>query len=945
MATDSCPSREQLMMWVSGGLMESAADKITVHLDECPDCEALTDHLQSEVTLVDASGQRQDPFSREQGCRDLVNRLLVSFADGPSSGGPAVSLGVSAEIRDYELLEYLGGGGMGQVYRARHIPLNRFVAVKLLPEDSSADSQLIERFSREIRAVGSLQHPNIVQAFDAGESGGRWFLAMELLDGTDLSVLQRNHAVLSVADACEIIRRAALGLQYAHEKGFVHRDIKPANLMLTRDADGHVDVKVTDLGLALAMADDGRRQLTDDGQLMGTLEFMAPEQAEKAQVDHKADIYSLGATLYRLLTGYAPFEGDSWRTPAQRLLALTTSTPPAATERRSDIPPDLAQLLNSMLRRDPADRPIDMKTVAGQLQPFCKNHQLASVWQRGSDLRSRSSHKADQKRETIAAAVASFPEAVAIDNQTKNSHSKTTSVTRRVALWTVIGLLLFAGIWLRTEGGYIRIQHDPSVDIAVQVVRDGQPIDSVELTSTHDTVWYRSGQYEIRIPSEMSDRLEVVNGTFHLTRGQKHVVTIQKVSEPDLKSAGNTLPVNATNSSESVVAISLPAEHQQRREWSAPEWLGGDINSEWKDDEPTLTEDGLTMIFSSYCQPRVGGQGDRDLWVTHRSDLSAPWGPVRNLSSNINSSMKESHPSISGDGRTLVFASNRRRGFGGTDLWVSFRKSVDDDWSEPQNLGGGVNSEFEDSEPELAADQLTLFFASNRPGGFGGDDLFFCRRPTKESAWEPPQLLPAPVNSELADHGPALSPDQCLLIFSSDRPGGYGQKDLWIVRRATTDDPWSPPLNLGPEINSQYRECHPAVSAGGRILVFASDRPVEDELAGSSDTDLFVSHRLQNPSEPQRRSTVTSLVPRAASEDPPSINQWPFTPEQAAATQQRWAEYLQIPQQFSSDIGITFRLIPPGEFLMGATEAEAADAMTSLTESRPHKINETLEEQ
>ncbi|MCA9050777.1 MAG: PD40 domain-containing protein, partial [Planctomycetaceae bacterium] len=652
-------------------------------------------------------------------------------------------------------------------------------------------------------------------------------------------------------------------------------------------------------------------------------------------------------TLYRLLTGYAPFEGEAWRTPAQRLQALTTTSPPEILSRRSDLPQELAELIDMMLSRDPSERPADMQAVTDHLQPFCEGHQLTDVWNRGRELTAALS--ADSSAVTVTPAAllnaAGIPDVTAVDRSPPvvrhEATSDSRSTRRRVVLSLIAFVLLFGGIRLKTDGGYIRIEHDASIDVVVRVLQNGQKVDDIVLEAGTNTFWYRSGQYEIRVPTEKSDQLEIVDGTFQLTRGQRRVVTIQRITEPPI-SAANAAPA-ATPAAGTEPPVNVGTT--DRINWTVPEWLGPDINTEWKDDEPTLTADGLTMIFSSYCQPRKNGRGDRDLWITQRSDLSAPWGPVRNLSPNINSPMKETHPSISGDGRTLVFASNRRSGFGGTDLWVSFRESVDDDWSEPQNLGGVVNSEFEDSAPELAANQLTLFFASNRPGGFGDDDLFFCRRPTKESAWELPQLLPRPINSELSDGEPALSADQCVLIFTSDRPGGYGDKDLWLTTRSDATAPWSPPANLGSQINSASREGHAAISADGSFLIFASGRRAVSGPTNPSDADLFVSRRL-NPSQSRGQSmSATPLVPRPAADKPPPPDPWPFSPEAAARQQQQWADYLQVPLQFTNDVGIPFRLIPAGQFLMGATESEQTAALNSLTESRPHQINERLDEQ
>jgi serine/threonine protein kinase len=197
-------------------------------------------------------------------------------------------------VREYKLLAELGKGGMGTVYRALHTKLDREVALKILPAERTKDPEAVDRFQREMKAVGKLEHPHIVRATDAGEQDGTHFLVMEYVEGLDLSELVQVIGPLPVADACEVIRQAAVGLQAAHEHGMVHRDIKPSNLMLA--ANGRV--KILDLGLALldpqrGDVDDegGGRDLTSDGQIMGTFDYMAPEQAGDSHgVDIRADI-------------------------------------------------------------------------------------------------------------------------------------------------------------------------------------------------------------------------------------------------------------------------------------------------------------------------------------------------------------------------------------------------------------------------------------------------------------------------------------------------------------------------------------------------------------------------------------------------------------------------------------------------------------------------------
>jgi len=196
---------------------------------------------------------------------------------------------------------------MGAVYLARHTKLDKQVAVKLLPTLPAKMPEFVARFEREMRAAGRLEHPSIVRTTDAGEQDGVHYLVMDAIDGLNLSRIAQAAGTISVADACEVARQAALGLAHAHEHGIVHRDIKPSNLIL----DGEGQVRILDFGLAqIGLRENGSAEITTVGQLMGTLDYMAPEQAERGgAVDYRADLYSLGATLFRLLSGRPPLAG------------------------------------------------------------------------------------------------------------------------------------------------------------------------------------------------------------------------------------------------------------------------------------------------------------------------------------------------------------------------------------------------------------------------------------------------------------------------------------------------------------------------------------------------------------------------------------------------------------------------------------------------------------
>ncbi len=209
---------------------------------------------------------------------------------------------------------------MGTVYKARHRKLNKLAAIKILPAAMAQDPERVARFKREMKAIGQLDHTHIVRALDAGEAEGRHYLALEYVEGLDLSKVSDRAGRLSVADSCEIVRQVAVGLRAADEQGLIHRDIKPSNLMLTPK--GHV--KILDLGLAVFETDRPQRgETTAYGQIVGTPDYIAPEQINDAHsVDARADIYSLGCTLYKLLTGQAPFSGPRTRATRKSWLLI-----------------------------------------------------------------------------------------------------------------------------------------------------------------------------------------------------------------------------------------------------------------------------------------------------------------------------------------------------------------------------------------------------------------------------------------------------------------------------------------------------------------------------------------------------------------------------------------------------------------------------------------------
>lgn len=263
----------------------------------------------------------------------------------------------------YTLLDHLGTGGMSNVYLSEHPVMRRRVAIKVLPSNRVNDSSYLERFHREARAVALLDHPNIVRAFDVDHEGDNHYLVMEYVEGRDLRVLVERNGPLPPRDAADYIRQAAEGLGHAHQAGLVHRDMKPANLLV--DAKGVV--KVLDLGLARFSDDEADASLTNenDEKMLGTVDYLAPEQAlDSHLVDPRADIYSLGGTLYFALTGHPPFPTG---TLAQRVIMHQKHEPADILKERPETPAELAAICRKMMAKSPSQRYQTAQEVAQAL--------------------------------------------------------------------------------------------------------------------------------------------------------------------------------------------------------------------------------------------------------------------------------------------------------------------------------------------------------------------------------------------------------------------------------------------------------------------------------------------------------------------------------------------------------------------------------------------------
>jgi serine/threonine-protein kinase len=246
----------------------------------------------------------------------------------------------------YEILDKIGEGAMGVVYRARDATLGRVVALKMLSADLGSDDELNQRFHREAEAIGRLNHPNIVTVYDLGDAEGHLYMAMELLEGDDLRALIERQWDISLADKARILAQICEGLAYAHSRGVVHRDVKPANILVTSTG----RVKILDFGLARVAT---RETITRRGVILGTPDYMSPEQAMGKPLDHRTDIFSAGAVFYEFLTLQKPFRG---KTLHGVLYQIISEDPDAVLTLNPELPARLAVVVHRMLRKDPEDR-------------------------------------------------------------------------------------------------------------------------------------------------------------------------------------------------------------------------------------------------------------------------------------------------------------------------------------------------------------------------------------------------------------------------------------------------------------------------------------------------------------------------------------------------------------------------------------------------------------
>ncbi|MEQ8852742.1 serine/threonine-protein kinase [Gimesia sp.] len=704
------------------------------------------------------------PDARQLASQLVTNGKLTSYqASALLKGEPELL------IDKYLILDLIDVGGMGMVFKALHRTMHRIVALKMMSQQMLASEDQVRRFKREVRVAATLEHPNIVRAYDADEARGVHFLVMEYVRGDNLSRIVRTSGPLSLNQAVDCIRQTAIGLQHAHERGIVHRDIKPGNLLL----DDQGTVKILDLGLA--HIDDSLRhspagsETTDDesgrpfvsqseltaaGAILGTASFMAPEQSLDAHlVDFRSDIYSLGCTLYFLLTGEAPYTGN---TIFKVFVQHREGDIPPLQKQRPDVPDSVAAVFEKMVAKKPEDRYQTARELIVALEDCHIPPPVKEVPQ--------------PSQKTVD--TPSDPGPTISDPGTIQHAGSTSSAQKHYLLAAACAIVL------------------------------------VGITAF---LWPRE--------SEQTGALPAGENSFEATEPVPALVTatIEQEQKPDQ-------PVNPQTSLADLLTSG-------EWEWQVTKNLGPLINSNEFEFGGDITADGLTLVFTT-CRDKSNQKSPSHLWIATRTSPDAPWSNPEILPPEANLEGYNTFPQISADGLSLSFkhknsqfylttrkslnapwqeaipdpiAVGHRRDYRLTpDGLTAFRPRIVT--AENQFPGresslmiwrrDALDSPFgERSEEPLPVDRKIgnvgalsddgRFYLFHQKEDLETDPdealgkLHYSTRPDWNSAWSEPVL--AFKNDPNPSGRPRLLRDGRSFLFVAGRPTGYGASDLWLA--------------------------------------------------------------------------------------------------------------------------------------------------------------------
>ena len=696
--------------------------------------------------------------------------------------------GARLVMGDYVIVAEIGAGGMGQVYKAKHRRMQRVVALKVMSSAAMKDAAAVKRFQREVIAAARLEHPNIVTAYDSGEAGSVKYLVMQFVDGGDLSELVKKNGPLGVERAVGYVMQAARGLAFAHGAGVVHRDIKPANLLLDKKG----VVKILDMGLA--RIEDSGDGLTATEQVMGTVDYMSPEQAaDTKSADRRADIYSLGCTLWYLLSGKKLYDGD---TMIARLMKHRDAPLPSLVKERDDVAWPLEQVFHKMIAKRPQDRYETMEEVIAALEPHGDDFSAgSSSGASGSSIGSSKLQSAE---------LASFMQAMAAQPKLSEKVAESGSSSKG------------PGPLSKSSGSKAKLPVDATAAIAKPETETDPKSAPLEKPAPvgRDAQWgapARKNASPVKLIAAGVVGVALLAGAGIVVKMRNHDPGATETFAPAGASAG---AAPAPDSVRAPVASGGPSGIEtlpisklldsSDYVWSEPENLGPTINGSGDEKSPSLTNDQLRIYYDrtsggraeasrpstdvpfaapvkgySVKEPWLSGDGlamvfvskeaNGDvLFLAQRPTLDAPWVKVE-LPPQANGPGKPQYPRLSSDGLSLLFQSGLPANQ--SDIWISRRASVAEPFGQAVNYGPTVNTGVWEGTGQLLGDNVTLVFRRNSDWHF----VYQNERGGKAS-------IPLPSHPFSTEHL-WLTPDGRTAYFSANRAGGFGGLDLYVSRR------------------------------------------------------------------------------------------------------------------------------------------------------------------
>ncbi len=775
-----------------------------------------------DALLVSLPDGKQ-PKDGEQLARELVKqKKLTKYQAEQIYAGKAKALVMGS----YTIMEKLGQGGMGMVLKAHHRRMDRTVALKVMSPAAMKAPDAVKRFQREVQAAAKLTHPNIVMAFDADEANGKHFLVMEYVEGSDLSALVKRNGPLQLDFVIDCILQAARGLEFAHKRGIVHRDIKPANLLLDREG----VVKILDMGLARIDASElggEQAELTSTGAIMGTIDYMSPEQAEDTKhADARSDIYSLGCSLYALLTGRCTYEGA---TVMKKLLAHRNAPLPILSrdlmivrepegKSVSTLVVDarlktLDEVFHRLIAKRPEDRFQTMTEVIAALES-CRSAESPTVsfanrpaemgevplqdFLAGISAESAVSLPLDPSAPTNAGMDATLltsngevgtdPQTQntlrtsapvqGVEGSTKSSGGRPKQTLIAAAVGVIAVLLGVTFLWPTSEGTLVIEILDPAVEMKLKGTElkfKGGGIKPVSVKAGEQTLVVTRGDVTFETDSLL------------IQKGKEAKVKVDLIDD--------NLMVHVDG------RVHTKKKIPRKGFTSAI----GDGNKKFED---------LPVIVPQPSKPSTPKPGVATeayvRWPFDPSDGNEyEWSAPVNLGSDINTGGRELNPSLSDDERTIVFYSTNR-------FMIGQRGNREAQFSKVEPLPDVINNhEGRRENACMSGDGLQLVFVVRE----GNDELWISRRATTNDQFGPPERLTHPMNSPANEYSAIFSPDGLAMCVSSARAGSFASSDGYLFTRSSATASFGNEQNLGREVNTAGMITPNWISNDRRFLV------------------------------------------------------------------------------------------------------------------------------